>query len=136
MVKFAVVASLGVLLSGVSGLAQGRMDESPSQASEEEEVAQGYDVAPTLVQATRPVYPPLAFERGIEMVTVLSVLVDSSGQVRRVKVTRSVPELDGAAVDCVRRWRFRPAQKAGRPVAAIAITPVAFRRSRSTDEVS
>jgi outer membrane biosynthesis protein TonB len=38
-----------------------------------------------------------------------------------------VPLLDAAAVAAVRQWVFAPALRKGRPVATLAIAPVAFR---------
>ncbi len=42
-------------------------------------------------------------------------------------MVESVPALDGAAVDCVKRWKFKPALKGGKPVAVLARAPVIFR---------
>jgi outer membrane biosynthesis protein TonB len=41
-------------------------------------------------------------------------------------VIKSIPALDGAALDCIARWRFNPALKDGKPVAVIAQMPITF----------
>jgi protein TonB len=41
-------------------------------------------------------------------------------------VRRSVPLLDGAALDAVSRWRFTPALNNGRPVRVWVAIPVRF----------
>jgi protein TonB len=45
----------------------------------------------------------------------------------RVSETSGFNALDAAAVEAVRDWRFRPAQRAGVPVAASITTAVHFR---------
>jgi protein TonB len=46
--------------------------------------------------------------------------------VSKARVVRSIPELDAAALACVKEWRFRPAMKAGQPVATVASAPITF----------
>jgi len=36
-------------------------------------------------------------------------------------------DLDRAALDAVRRWRFRPAQRDGQPVAGTVVVPIEFK---------
>ena len=48
------------------------------------------------------------------------------GEVKDVKVVRSIPELDEAAMAAVRRWRFKPGTKNGVPVATWVAIPVRF----------
>ena len=57
----------------------------------------------------------------------LEILIDAKGRVVRSRIVQSVPELDAAALDCVRKWRFKPAMKAGRAVATVARAPIMFR---------
>jgi outer membrane biosynthesis protein TonB len=38
-----------------------------------------------------------------------------------------VPELDEAALECVKSWIFTPARKGGRTVPTIAHVPIGFR---------
>jgi len=54
-------------------------------------------------------------------------LIDVKGRVASTRIIRSVPGLDEAAVECVRKWRFEPARKAGKVVATVARAPVTFR---------
>jgi protein TonB len=76
-----------------------------------------------------PTYPASARRRGIEGEVVLEVWVDESGQATRllVRAASGHAGLDRAALDAVARWRFRPAQKQGKAVAAVALVPVRFR---------
>lgn len=74
-------------------------------------------------------YPAWARGTGIETTVDLKVLVGRDARARRVVVEpytverdimtrRMRASFDSAAVACVKRWTFRPAWRAGRPVAA------------------
>jgi periplasmic protein TonB len=77
----------------------------------------------------RPSYPPSARNRGIQGTTLLGVLVADDGRVAEVVVKESAghPDLDKAAADAVRRWRFEPARRGNEAVAMWVVLPVEFR---------
>ncbi|MDW8123587.1 MAG: TonB family protein [Geminicoccaceae bacterium] len=76
-----------------------------------------------------PHYPAAARRRGIEGTVVLEVAVSPAGLPEEVVVARSSGSrlLDEAALEAVRRWRFRPARRAGEPVAGRVAVPITFR---------
>jgi len=76
----------------------------------------------------RPTYPSSARRAGIQGTTLLGVLVGADGRVADVVVKQSAgdPDLDRAATDAVRRWRFEPARRGGEAVAMWVEQPVAF----------
>jgi len=80
----------------------------------------GYQVTPS--------YPPSARRLGIQGTTLLSVLVETDGRVADVVVKQSAghPDLDRAAADAVRRWRFKPARRGAETVAMWVELPVEF----------
>jgi protein TonB len=75
-----------------------------------------------------PRYPESARHAGAQGTTVLRVRVLPDGSVAEVLVDRSAghADLDTAAVDAVRRWRFEPARRGGEPVAVWILVPVRF----------
>ena len=77
----------------------------------------------------RPAYPSSARRLGIQGTTLLSVLVAEDGRVADVVVKQSAghPDLDQAATDAVRRWRFEPARRGSEAVAVWVLLPVEFR---------
>ncbi len=85
------------------------------------------DRQPVPLKLTKPRYPPEAFAKRVEGKVVLEILIDASGRVIEARVVQSVPLLDAAALETVREWRFTPAIKDGRAVAALARAPVTFR---------
>jgi protein TonB len=69
-------------------------------------------VTPKIVEGTQvqPAYPDSARRLGIEGTTTLRALVFADGHVGEVGLVQSAghPDLDQAAADAVRRWRFEP----------------------------
>ncbi len=84
--------------------------------------------APVLVTRVVPEYPRCARLAEIEGEVVLEVVVDRYGRVDpAVRIVRSVPELERAAIAAVQRWRFRPARdRDGAAVAVVMEVPVRF----------
>lgn len=76
----------------------------------------------------KPAYPSLAQKRGWEGIVTLSVAVDESGQPLDVQIKSSsgYSVLDRCAVEAVQRWRFVPARRGGRNVAANVEVPIRF----------
>ena len=83
---------------------------------------------PQKVFDVAPIYPPIALAAGIEGVVILETVIAEDGSVRDVRVLRSIPLLDGAAVEAVRQWRFTPTLLNGQPIPIVMTVTVAFRR--------
>jgi len=73
-----------------------------------------------------PIYPPIAIAARKEGVVILEALLDENGHVNSVKVVRSEPLLDDAAVQAVRRWRYTPTLLNGVPVPVLMTVTVRF----------
>lgn len=74
----------------------------------------------------RPAYPESARAARIAGTVVLEAVIDKSGRIDDVRVLRSVPLLDQAAVDAVRQWRYTPSTLRGQPVAVLVTITVNF----------
>ena len=77
--------------------------------------------APRKLTHVDPVYPRVAQAAHVEGTVILEAIIDASGAVTSVRVLRSIPLLDQAAVDAVRGWKFTPTLLNGVPV-PIALT--------------
>jgi protein TonB len=66
-----------------------------------------------LTHRVEPNYPDEARHRHIQGPVVLGALVDEDGSVQQLKVISGDSQLASAAIDAVRRWKFKPYQSQG-----------------------
>lgn len=85
---------------------------------------------PEKTQHVAPVYPPIARASGVTGVVILEAVISETGRVRNVRVLRSIPLLDQAAIDAVRQWQFTPTLLNGEPVPVVMTVTVSFELSR------
>ena len=80
----------------------------------------------------QPTYPPEAFRAGEEGIVLVRAEIDASGMPSQVEVANGSGsrELDRAAVEAVRKWRFEPAVRNGKRVASTVQVPVDFKLDR------
>jgi protein TonB len=81
---------------------------------------------PTRTTYVRPEYPPDAQAANVQGVVILEATIDTKGQVKDLKVLRSIPLLDQAAIDAVRQWEYTPTLLNGVPVPVIMTVTVNF----------
>lgn len=85
-----------------------------------------YEETPVVITQVRPEYPDIAQQSGMEGQVVVQALVGKDGKVKDVRIAKSVPVLDEAAMKAVRQWVFKPALSNNRPVAVWVAVPVRF----------
>lgn len=85
------------------------------------------DELPSVVSRVMPEYPQFARDAGVEGTVLVWALVGLGGQVEDTRVHRSIPMLDPAALEAVRKWRFTPALANRHPVRVWVAVPVRFR---------
>lgn len=73
-----------------------------------------------------PVYPEVALKARVQGMVILEAVIDSEGNVTNVRVLRSVPLLDRAAIEAVREWKYEPTLLNGVPVPIIMTLTVHF----------
>lgn len=78
-----------------------------------------------------PRYPIESRRKREEGTVRLRVVITDDGRVKEIGVARSSgsERLDKAALDTVRRWKFRPGMQAGRAVEAIGFLNIPFKLS-------
>jgi protein TonB len=123
--KNIVLACVAALMFGVSiALAQ----DSPDKSSEVVYEMRTGVTPPKAVYMPNPQYVDKARREKINGVVVVAMIVTAEGNVRDVKVIKSLdPGLDKQAIAAVRTWKFEPATMAGKPVAVHLKTEVNFR---------
>lgn len=73
-----------------------------------------------------PVYPALARGARVEGTVILEAVLGIDGLVREVRVLRSIPLLDEAALQAVRQWQFTPTLLNGEAVPVVLTVTVVF----------
>jgi protein TonB len=81
---------------------------------------------PRKVVHVPPLYPDIARLARKEGRVILEALLDVTGKVEAVKVLRSEPLLDDAAVRAVQQWRYTPTELNGVPVPVLMTITVVF----------
>lgn len=92
-------------------------------------IAPGDRPVPLAGQMPPPRYPPSALRRGEQGTVVVRVEVDANGKPGGVALVRrsGSRDLDRAAMEAVRNWRFQPAQRDGHAVAGSIEVPFDFK---------
>ena len=99
-----------------------------AQAGAPEAVRVGGTVKPpTRVKAVPPVYPPAARQGRTQGVVILEAVIGIDGKVKNTKIVKSIPMLDAAAVDAVKKWEYQPTLIAGQATPVIVTIPVNFK---------
>lgn len=96
-----------------------------------------FDVAdlekkPEAVSQVAPTYPPELRKLKIEGSVTLVFILGEDGRVEEPRVENSSrPEFEKPALEAIRKWRFRPGQKDGKPVRSYIRIPMRFRVAAS-----
>jgi protein TonB len=85
---------------------------------------------PRKVADVHPAYPEVARQARVEGTVILEGVIDTTGRVTQLRVLRSVPLLDQAALEAVRQWRYTPSTYGGRPVSVLMTITVRFTLSQ------
>jgi len=84
--------------------------------------------APTLIHKVEPEYTEEARTARVEGAVLLYAEIAPDGAAKNIRVRHSLGfGLDEKAIECVKQWRFRPAERDGKPVTAASTIEVNFR---------
>ena len=116
---FLVFSSAVFAQTGAAASPAPVVSASPEAATDEYRPAQ-------LLTGKRPQYPVKAARKRVEGTVVVRFEVDDTGKVKKARISRGIDELNEAALEAVRAWKFKPAIKAGRAVQVTLEAPVTF----------
>ena len=120
-------SNVSVPRSGGGSLQPGSPPAVSQPAGAQEPVRVGGNVTePTKVRHVPPVYPPAARRMRAQGVVILETVIGTTGAVEDVRVLRSVPLLDEAAITAVRQWRYTPTLLNDVPVPVVMTVTVNF----------
>jgi TonB family protein len=124
-------SSIGKLVNGRLNLSPFKIDESKiklgTKESSEKDVFIPYDVTPSPKRAIRPYYPEEAKKAGISGMVVVQAYINAKGKVTETIILKGIPGLNEAAMNAIRKTRFRPAKQKGKKVGIWISIPVNFR---------
>jgi TonB family protein len=103
-------------------------EPEPTPSTDEKALRVGGGIAPPMkIRDVRPVYPPEALAAGIEGVVILETKIGADGSVEEARVLKSVDkQIDQAAIDAVRQWKFDPTLMNGQAVPIIMTVAINF----------
>ncbi len=81
---------------------------------------------PQKIHSVNPIYPQEAQDARVQGVVIIEAKLAADGTVADAWVVRSIPMLDGAALDAVRQWRYAPTLLNGVAVPLIMTVTVNF----------
>jgi periplasmic protein TonB len=119
-----VVNGLPVLVDGL-GVGAAVPPPPPAPPTKPQRLHAGMEPPRKIVDVS-PEYPALARSAHAYGVVILEAVIDAQGAVTSVRVLRSIPLLDQAAVEAVQQWRFTPARLNNEPVPVVMTVTVNF----------
>jgi protein TonB len=81
---------------------------------------------PVRIAGSPPQYPAIAREAHIQGTVILEAVISERGTMERVRVLKSEPLLDAAAITAVRGWRYTPTLLNGVPVSVLMTITINF----------
>jgi protein TonB len=85
------------------------------------------DNRPVPTSQSAPVHPRSMLKAKVEGMVVLLFVVNESGRIEDPRIeTSSHPDFEKPALDAIKRWKFKPGQKDGKPVATYIRQPIRF----------
>src|SRR5262245_32227384 len=130
--QFRLALSLFIVTLVIPGIADGQDPQArlglPVAASgQDPQLRVGGDIKPpTRTKYVAPVYPQIARAAGVSGIVVAEATIGPDGRVTGVKVLRSQPLLDQAALEAIRQWEFTPTLVNGAPVSVAMTVTVNF----------
>lgn len=111
---FVLCVLCGFLAGGASA-----QDDAPKVA--------GTEVPPPKrTRLVLPEYPAEAQEKGQHGIVILELRIDTQGKVADVRVVRSIPPFDDAAIAAAKQWEYEVTRLDGKPVSVLLTVPITF----------
>ena len=85
------------------------------------------DEAPVPLKTPPPEYPASLKDKGITGTVIVTVVIDENGNVLAAEAKKSTDErFNVMAVEGVKKWKFKAAKLAGKPVKVMVNVPIIF----------
>jgi periplasmic protein TonB len=118
---------LGLSLAAFAQTGQSKPDQKQTEHKGPARIRVSSGVADGLkTHNEAPVYPVEAKLKGIQGNVVLQAIVDTRGKVSEMRLLEGDPVLAKAAIDAVKKWKYRPYLLNGEPVTVETMILVKF----------
>ena len=81
---------------------------------------------PVRIAGGPPQYPAIAREAHVQGTVILEAVINERGRIERLRVLKSEPLLNGAALSAVQNWRYTPTLLNGVPVSVLMTITINF----------
>lgn len=99
----------------------------PGTPSSQPPIRVGGNIKPPIkTRDVKPLYPPIAQTARVSGVVIVETVIGTDGRVTNATIMRSIPLLDGAALEAVRQWEFGPTLLNGQPTPIVMSVTVNF----------
>jgi protein TonB len=103
------------------------MASLPFQLRADDTIYTKVDVNPIPIKTPPPQFPLQLRRDGVSGVVAVTIVIDETGAVISSTVAKSTnPGFDEAAMDAIKKWKFKPAQKDGAAVKMKVTVPIRF----------
>lgn len=81
---------------------------------------------PQIITQVAPLYPQEAIDNGLTGTVILKFLVNKHGNTQEIKVVSGPKLFRLPAINCVKKWKYKPAQQNGKNIEVRITQPVTF----------
>jgi len=116
------------LQKALSQLGSSASDKIKETSSESKSSFVAFEEPPQVIGQISPIYPPEARNKGIQGRVILEVSILKDGSISDIEVKRSDNSLlNEAAIDAIKKVRFKPGKAKGMPIDTKVVIPIDFR---------
>src|SRR5262245_14565483 len=108
-----------IVLFGACFPACGQSEEqqpTPSPAPTVPSVSPGDSTRLIIISAPKPIYPMEAAKNGVQGKVWIHLLISETGEVESADIVSGDPDLARSAQEAMKKWKFRPYIRNGKPV--------------------
>jgi TonB family protein len=116
----------GVKVVSVGGKTEHAMTAAAGATSVAPLAVGGRIAIPQRLVHAQPLYPQIARQGKVQGIVELSIVIDAAGSVTQAQVLKSISQLDRAALDAVKKWKYAPTVVNGTAVPVTMVVQVAF----------
>ena len=88
-----------------------------------------------LIKRVKPAYPLAAFARKLQGQVIVKIVVSETGDVESADIVSGNPVLTRSALDAVKKWKFNPFIKNGKPAKASTQLTFDFAYSENVKDI-